>query len=354
MLTDIFANRYAGVNLWQGFEEKDRRFLVQAFRIISEQLFRYWTHDRKENPITKAKWQLIHDKLSMELGLEELSKKAYTYPVKWQGNTTTQVGFYTLDTVCKNFVLAEYDGSVSADRFMKERISLVEIAFRERAEDIKDANAKLPQEIRAWDARQQAKRGGGIRLPGDRAAGMRAFNAKLNEEFRESTNELNTRFKQAGYDLNYHNGFIQRSTDPFAEEQIESPFWSLVSDATWQNVDTDMKEAIDRRDNGDRDPAFYAARALESTIKIVSDKNGWSHGGEKGAHNYIDNLGSKNAGLFITDWEREALKNFFSHIRNPLGHGPGSKEMPALGPQQNDWAIEYCMSWIKSLIRRMH
>ena len=28
MLTDIFANRYAGITLWPSFEEKDKRFLV--------------------------------------------------------------------------------------------------------------------------------------------------------------------------------------------------------------------------------------------------------------------------------------------------------------------------------------
>jgi hypothetical protein len=72
-----------------------------------------------------------------------------------------------------------------------------------------------------------------------------------------------------------------------------------VSDSPWENVDVDMKEAIDRRDNGDRDPAFYAARALESTIKIISDTKGWIHGGEKGAHNYIDNLASKRAGRLL-------------------------------------------------------
>ena len=33
-----------------------------------------------------------------------------------------------------------------------------------------------------------------------------------------------------------------------------------------------MKEALDHRDTGQRDAAFYAARALESTIKIISDK----------------------------------------------------------------------------------
>jgi len=151
--------------------------------------------------------------------------------------------------------------------------------------------------------------------------------------------------------LHYHNGFIQRSTDQLTEGQIEAPFWSLVSDVKWENVDTDMKEAIDRRDNHDRDPALYAAKALESTIKIISDNKGWTHGSEKGAHNYLDNLGSQR-NQYIKDWEKESLKNFFTHVRNPLGHGPGNEPMPVLTSEQTDWAIEFCMTWIKSLIRR--
>ena len=126
-----------------------------------------------------------------------------------------------------------------------------------------------------------------------------------------------------------------------------------MADPRWTNIDIDMKEALDRRDANDRDPAFYAARALESTIKIISDQKGWTHGSEKGAHNYIDNLGNKNNGTFIVDWERDTLKSFFTHIRNRLGHGPGSAAMPELTLEQTSWAIETCMSWIKSLIQRM-
>jgi hypothetical protein len=174
-----------------------------------------------------------------------------------------------------------------------------------------------------------------------------------NREFGSAVHELNARMRQAGYELHYHNGFIQRSLDAVVEDQIEQPFWDLVADAKWTNVDRDMKEAIDLRDGGGRDPAFYAARALESTIKIVSDLNGWSHGGEKGTHNYIDNLGNQRAGQFIENWEVGELQNFFSHVRNPLGHGPGPDEMPELSPEQTDEAIEFCMSWIKSLIRRV-
>ena len=47
------------------------------------------------------------------------------------------------------------------------------------------------------------------------------------------------------------------------------------------------------------------------------------------------------------------LKDFFTHVRNPLGHGPGNETMRALSPEQTDWAIEICMCWIKSFIRPM-
>ena len=79
MLTDIFANRYIATQIWETFGEAERRFIVQGFRVVSEQLFPYWL-DGKENPRTKAKWSVIHDKLSMELGLKELSPKYCRMP----------------------------------------------------------------------------------------------------------------------------------------------------------------------------------------------------------------------------------------------------------------------------------
>jgi len=175
----------------------------------------------------------------------------------------------------------------------------------------------------------------------------------LNARFRQSVEELNERFRRAGTQLNYHSGFIQVAADELVEQQVERPFWALVADPIWKNVDIDMKEALDRRDANDKDPAFYAARALESAIKIISDHKSWTHGGEKGAHNYIDNLGSAKSGPFIKEWERDALKQFFTEIRNPFGHGAGSDEMPELTLEQTNWAIETCMSWIKSLVQRM-
>jgi hypothetical protein len=353
MLTDIFANRYIATPMWENLGEPERRFIVQGFRMVSEQFFPYW-YDGKENPRTKHNWISIHDKLSMELGLKELSPKYYSYQTTWNGKPFTQSGAWSLDKVCENFVCTNYSPTIPADRFIKERISFIEIAFREREEELKAINRELPKKIQEALIQDKTKPPNRfLRVPGSRVDGVKAYNKRLNSDFQNSVNELNERMRQAGFKLNYHNGFIQISTDELIEEQIEKAFWLIVNDDIWKNVDVDMKEAIDRRDNNDRDPAFYAARALESTIKIISENKGWTHGLEKGEHNYIDNLISKKNGSFITNWEGNALKDFFTSVRNPFGHGPGSEDMPELSIQQTNWAIETCMSWIKSLTRRM-
>lgn len=351
MLTDIFADRYANRLLWPQFTEVDARLLNQCFRIVAEQLFPYWTADGKENPGMKIKWTSLHNRLCAEFGIDELSPRYYSYQTHWNGQPYTNSGAYSMDKVCKAFVCAPFSGKQSADRFIKERISFIELAFRLKEGELQAENVALPRRIR--DTQKSLELVKGLRVPGVLGDGMRAWNQTRNGNFVAAVDELNERLRRAGAPLNYHNGFFQIATDEVTEAVVEKPFWSVVAGPLWKNVDIDMKEALDRRDANDRDPAFYAARALESAIKIISDTKGWTHGGEKGAHNYIDNLGASKNGTFIAPWEREALKAFFTEIRNPFGHGPGSAEMPQLSAQQTNWAIENSMSWIKSLIERM-
>ncbi len=324
--------------------ERDRRLIVQSYRILSEQVCPYYVNGN-EHQRGKEFWSDIHSRLSMELGLKSLSPTAYSYQNVLQGKAHTVTGMWGINMVCENWALKPFDGTSSADRFIKERLSLIEVGFRTREEEIKAESGAPAEDLALWQTSR-------IRLPGDPAAGSRAWVAKLKKEFQACVDELNARFRQCEYDLNYHNGFIQRSSDPLVGQIVEKAFWSLVSEKKWKNVETDMIEALDRRDSATRDPAFYAARSLESTIKIISDERGWSHGKENGAHSYIDNLASKKNG-FISAWEASALKEFFTKVRNPLGHGPGTEPMPTLNEHQTNWAIETCMIWIKSLIRRM-
>ena len=352
MLTDIFADRYIDVPIWSKYTESDSRFFVKIFRLISEQVLPYYS-DGKTREGAKKKWDDINKRLSMELGLKDLTPTLFMYESTWQGQKSTAPQFFPIISVCENFVCAKYDGTVPADKFIKERISFIEIAFRDREEELSRINAALPNELVKAEIESKIKPSKGIRLPGDRVEGLKAYNKVQNDLFKASCDELNIRFKQARYNLNYHNGFIQISTDDLINNEVEKPFWVLISEPKWFNVDHDMKEAINLRDTLGRDPSWYAAKALESTIKIISDEKKWTHGNEKGAISYIENLASKKNGQFIRDWEKEGLISFFREVRNPLGHGAGSDLMPALTPEQTNWAIEFCMIWVKNLICRL-
>lgn len=352
MLTDIFATRYADRPIWTNFGERERILITQGWRIVFEQVMPYW-HEKKVIEANKLRWESVHSKLSMELGMESLSPLTWNY---YDANRVWQYGTFTMDLVCKTWMLAPFKAGTDPDRYMKERIAFIELAFRERMEAIAAINRDLPQFLKQAlyadilrGKMAGSNDGGSVYNSADT---VEANNQRVNALFASFADELNERFRQAKAPLHYHNGFIQIETDEKTQQQIATPFWKLVADPKWQNVDMDMKEAIDRREANDRDPAFYAAKALESVIKIISDERGWTSGKESGAAAYIDNLVSAKNGRFIDVWESEALKAIFRHVRNPLGHGPGGEPMPQLTQQQTNWTIEAAMSWTKSLVQR--
>jgi hypothetical protein len=118
MLTDIFAERYASRMLWETFTETESKLLVQCFRIIAEQLIPYRSNG-KESATAKRQWTSLHDRLSMELGVDELAPRYYSYQTTWMGQPSTRSGFFTYDMVCKSFVCAKYTGAITPDRFLK-------------------------------------------------------------------------------------------------------------------------------------------------------------------------------------------------------------------------------------------
>jgi hypothetical protein len=348
MLTDIFATRYAARPIWNGFGPVERTLIVQGYRIVSEQLMRYYTEAGKVDEANKKQWDSIESKLSMELGLESLSPKTYGY---YNQAKFWISGTWGTDHVCKTWMLADFRQGDDADRFIKERISFLEIAFREREAFMAESNRKFDLYLMMQVLKE--KQTVSIKPGQSQSESMKSANAEFNAKFASYVDELNTRFVQAKAPLTYHNGFIQLKGDELTDAQISTPFWNLVKAPKWTNVSIDMAEAIDRRDTGGRDPALYAAKALESVIKIVSDEKGWTRGNEKGAANYIDNLVSDRNGVrFIEVWEKDFLISYFGKVRNPLGHGPGGEAMPALTADQTNWAIENAMSWCKSLIER--
>jgi hypothetical protein len=357
MLTDIFARRYEKRPLFSAVGPREHALLLQAYRIINEQIFPYYGYDKKVDEKSKATWTCLHDRLTMEIGVKELSPKFYSYQGEWMGKPHTYSGWNEMNFVCETWITKPFSSDLDPDVFVKRRLSFVELAFREREQQIAHINSQLEGALQMAAFQDAApKRTGGMRVPGTPQSNVdrvKKGNEYINAAFAASVHELNERFKQAGMPLHYHNGYIQITTDSMTEEQIEQPFWDVVKDPIWANVSTDMASAIDLRDTGGRDPAFYAGKALESTIKIICEKKGWSTGKEKGASDYLNHLEGKANGRYIEPWERQVLQAFFSGVRNDYGHGPGSEPMPSMTAPQVDQTIEFCMSWVKSLIGRL-
>lgn len=321
MITDVFITRYQQRFLYSDLLPDNLTvFLMQAAQIIADDIYIGLS-------APKFLFQRAHDKLCREIGAVQLADgKDY-------------------DQICIRFLTEHYDlwnnQHGIPDQFFKLRISLIELMFREFEEYFRNPSSTEQDSKRVFrsllftESKNNSKPEEGI--------------AHLNDRI----SELNLRMQRARLPLHYHNGFIQIEEDLLITKQISEPFWKIVSDPKWFNVDIDLKEAIDRRDKQMRDAPLYAAKALESTIKIICTEKGWVTGKEKGAANYIDNLLSQKHGRFIDVWEADTLKLFFSNVRNPHGHGPGSESQPALSNEQITWAIENCIIWIKNLVRRM-
>jgi hypothetical protein len=320
-LTDTFYSRYRGERLvWRidGFPPECATVLRQATHVLFKDL----------SPLlTKAEtfWTTVHDELGREMAAFVLA----------EGQSHEER--------CGRFLGEPFDlwrdDHRDPDYFFKTRVSLIEIALRHfeaRAARLKSAN-EATGGILSW-------------MSGGNASGPEATAFEL--AVRDAVEEVNARFRQAQIPLTYHDGHIQLVDDEVTAAVVEKPFWDLVRDPKWENVRIDMKEGLDRRDTSGRDAAFYALKALESVIKVISKEKGFTTGREKGAANFVDNLVSKANGRFIDPWEAEQLKALFKHLRNPHSHGPGSDRQPNLTAHQQTWVIESVMVWAKSLIRR--
>jgi len=319
MLTDVFHKRYP--NFWRFSDRVPPQihvFLRQGAQIIFQDLAPHIDN------------------------IEELCVNAYKKLVRELGH-----GIYigaNAEEICVGALSEVYDiwnnAHGNPEEFVHVRFSLLELLFSEAESEIVEASASEPSSA--------------LNLFRKRSQPTSAANHDARKDvFRNAVRELNVRLRESAIPLHYHNRLFQFASDDLTESQVHEPFWSVVKDAKWINVDVDIKEAIDRRDNNGRDVALYALKALESTIKIISDEKGWSHGTERGAANYIDNLVSSANGRFIDVWESEQLKALFRDLRNPHGHGPGSAPQPVLSDQQEQWVMECSMIWIKALVNRM-
>lgn len=340
MLTDIFADRYANATVVYTSYQSVTRFMVQASRMINEQIFPLHDGDGDDSESSKI-LKKIHYDLSLELGLDQL-----TAPSDYSG-------LLSIRSRTANFFKPNFRDEEDFDTFLKERLSFIELAFRHYEKTTEAWNAKLMESHLSLSKNEKLMQFGETMGIPVLQKGHAISQIEMNsDKLQQNLVELRERIRKAGLPLTDSNGFLQFDDDQLVSDTIKTPFWQLVTDPKFTSVEHDMLVAIDLRDTGRPGAAASAAKALESTIKIISHENGWDRGTERGAAQFIDNLVSEKNGRFIEVWEANVLTNFFREVRNNLQHGVGAEPVIILSKHQDDWAIETCMSWIKSLVNR--
>ena len=209
MITDLFFKRYGDQPLLmsQGVPNTFQRFFIQAAQIFFNEVAPALDLDQNF-------FQRAHDALVRELGTGLLGTGPYR-------------------EICAGFLTERYDLWKNAhgipDTFIKLRLSLVELLFRQAEELVRTSSCIVPRGVTLLP-----------RLPGNVAPHHRDI-------FKKALEELNRRFSEASIPLEYHNGFIQFVQDSLTQQQTTAPFWDLLQDPKWTNVDMDIKEAFDVR-----------------------------------------------------------------------------------------------------------
>ena len=65
------------------------------------------------------------------------------------GKPHTYSGWHEMNFVVEQWLNLKFSDGLDPDMFVKRRLSFIELAFREREEQVAEANAKLPQTLRS-------------------------------------------------------------------------------------------------------------------------------------------------------------------------------------------------------------
>lgn len=348
MITDIFIKR----NTEFDPREINSSFFVQLFNLYDDHdlgihgalldKFNEYAYSIFANEHIRIIAQ-TQKKICSELGYQSLDKPQRYLQPDWD---------YDAYRVFKNYV---FDESIN----QTEKLSFFEVLFRDAEQHLLSEIDFLKTHIPKYEERsleiKQLSKSKAVNYYNDGEEKLNKAKPQLEKKQQALTNlriTINKRLKQHGIPLSYHNGYFQQSTDPTIEKEVEEPFWKLVAESKYENVEKDMLEALDTYDSNGRDPAFYAAKALESMIKIVCKEKLLATGTEKLTAHYINHLNAKDDGPIIINDERTELEALLK-IRNNLGaHGPGDEQMPELNDQQALRFIHSAMIWIYTLSKR--
>ena len=157
--------------------------------------------------------------------------------------------------------------------------------------------------------------------------------------------ELNTRFKEHGVGYQYEAGYIIRIDSQYVHSKAMKPALNLISDPTYQFVNTEFLAAHKHYRKKDYKECVQAcSNAFESTLKIICDSKGWQYTEKATAATLVNIVFEK--GMLPThkksffDGVRGGLEHGVPTTRNKMSaHGLGNKELPV-----PDYMAEYMLN----------
>jgi len=144
-------------------------------------------------------------------------------------------------------------------------------------------------------------------------------------------NELNIRFREHGVGYQYESGHIIRIDSHMIHAEVVQPALKLLSAEMYKGANQEFLNAHKHyRESRYKDCLTECLKALESCIKAICDKKGWSYDKDKDTADRLIEIVFKN-GLLPSFMEahfaglKAALKSGIPTIRNrQSGHGQGS------------------------------
>jgi hypothetical protein len=101
--------------------------------------------------------------------------------------------------------------------------------------------------------------------------------AKITIPASKAIEEVNERFRRAGFGYRYAGRKIIRVDSELVHQEVTLPALQLLSDPRFKGADDEFRAAHDHYKAGEyKDCAVDALNALESTMKIVRDLKGWA------------------------------------------------------------------------------
>jgi HEPN domain-containing protein len=164
--------------------------------------------------------------------------------------------------------------------------------------------------------------------------------------------ELNERFRRAGFGYRYESGKIIRIDSEFLHQEITRPALELLSDPRFAGANEEFRAAHDHLKAGEnKDCAVDALNALESTMKAICDAKGWKYDKGAGASDLLKVLHRRNLFPDFADQSFEqlvaTLKWGLPAVRNEAG-GDGQGSVPVEVPT---YVAVYALNLAASKIR---